>query len=151
MTHTDMVHIPYKGAAPALNDVLAGPDQLMFATALSVVPHIKSGRLRLLAVCGDKRSPTFADVPTTAEAGVPGVRISGWTGVIAPAGTPADVVSKLQREIARGLLAPDVKENLAAQGAEPVGSTPEQFTAFIKAEQAKWGKVIRESGIRLQQ
>jgi tripartite-type tricarboxylate transporter receptor subunit TctC len=150
-TGVKMEHIPNKGETPAVLDAITGQVAVMFTTMPSVVPHIKSGRLRLVAVCSDKRSPTFADVPTTAEAGVPGVRISGWTGVIAPAGTPADVVNKLQREIARGLLAPDVKENLAAQGAEPVGSTPEQFTAFIKAEQAKWGKVIRESGIRLGQ
>ena len=150
-TGVKMVHIPNKGETPAVLAAISGQVDVMFTTMPSVVQHIKGGKLRLLAVCGDKRSATFPDVPTTAEAGIPTVRISGWTGVIAPAGTPADVASKLQKTIARGLLAPDVKENLAAQGAEPLGSTPEQFTAFIKAEQAKWGKVIKDSGIRLEQ
>ncbi len=150
-TGIKMVHIPNKGETPAVLDAISGQVNVMFTTMPSVVQHIKAGKLRLLAVCGDKRSATFPDVPTTAEAGIPGVRITGWTGVIAPIGTPSDITHKLQREIARGLLTPEVKENLGAQGAEPVGSTPEQFATFIKAEQVKWGKVIKESGIKLEQ
>ena len=150
-TGVKMVHIPNKGETPAILDAMSGRAEVMFTTMPSVVQHIKSGKLRLLAVCGDKRTSAFPDTPTTAEAGIPTLRVSGWTGVIAPAGTPADIVNKLQREIARGLLAQGVKENLEAQGAEPVGSTPEQFTAFIKTEQAKWGKVIKDSGIQLAQ
>ena len=150
-TGIKMVHIPNKGETPAVLDALSGRADVMFTTMPSVVQHIKGGKLRLLAVCGEKRATSFPDAPTTAEAGIPSVRVSGWTGVIAPIGTPPDVLHKLQREIARGLLAQGVKENLEAQGAEPVGSTPEQFTTFIKAEQAKWGKVIKDSGIKLEQ
>lgn len=150
-TGIKMVHIPNKGETPAVLDAISGQVNVMFTTMPSVVQHIKAGKLRLLAVCGDKRSATFPDVPTTAEAGLPTVRITGWTGVIAPIGTPPEIINKLQREIARGLLTPEVKESLGAQGAEPVGSTPEQFATFIKAEQVKWGKVIKESGIKLEQ
>jgi tripartite-type tricarboxylate transporter receptor subunit TctC len=141
------VHVPNKGDTPALLDVMTGQTAYMFSTMPIAVPHLQSGRLRLLAVCGTARTPGFPDVPTLGEAGLRNVVIQGWTGVAAPAGTPAAIIAKVQKEVARNLLMADVKEQLAKQGAEPVGSTPEEFSAFIHAEAEKWSQVITRAGL----
>lgn len=141
------VHVPNKGDTPALLDVMTGQTAYMFSTMPVAVPQIESGKLRLLAVCGTSREAGFPDVPTLAETGLRDVVIQGWTGMAAPAGTSAAIIAKLQKEIARHLLAADVKEQLARQGAQPVGSTPEQFSTFIRAETEKWAKVIKSAGL----
>ena len=148
MTGTSMVHIPYKGAGPALIDMLAGQCQVMFATALSVQPHLKSGRLRPLAVTTAKRSPSMPDLLTVAEAGVPGFEATTWHGVVAPSGTPQPVIGRLNGEINKVLQMPDVRERLTTQGAEVIGGTPKEFADYIKAEIPRWAKVIRDSGAR---
>lgn len=148
MTGISMVHIPYKGAGPALLDMLTGQDQVMFATALSVQPHIQSGRLRPLAVTTAKRSPSFPALPTVAEAGVPGFEADTWHGVVVPAGTPQAVIGRLNAEINKILRMHDIHDRLTHQGAEIIGGTPQQFAAYIQAEIPKWAKVIKDSGAR---
>ncbi|HXF66065.1 MAG TPA: tripartite tricarboxylate transporter substrate binding protein [Burkholderiales bacterium] len=149
MTRTDLVHVPYKGAGPALLDTLTGQCQVMFATAVSVQPHLKSGRLRALAVTTAARSKNFPQLPTVAEAGVPGFEASTWHGIVAPAGTPQPVIARLNGEINKVLQLPDTRERLAAQGADAGGGTPQQFGDFIRAEIPKWAKVIEASGARV--
>lgn len=144
-----MLHVPYKGETPAVTDLLSGANAVMFTTLPSVTQYIRSGKLRAVAVMGSQRSPVLPDVPTAAEAGMAGITTSGWTGLLAPAGTPNDAVQKLYREVARVVKIPEVGDTLAKLGADPVGSSPEQFAAFIKAELAKWAKVVRSSGIEL--
>jgi len=141
------VHVPNKGDTPALLDVITGQTAYMFSTMPVVVPHVQSGKLRLLAVCGTSRAPGFPGAPTLDEAGLRNVVIQGWTGMAAPVGTPAVFIDKIQKEVAKHLLMADVKEQLAKQGAEPVGSTPEQFSAFIHAEAEKWSRVIKSAGL----
>jgi tripartite-type tricarboxylate transporter receptor subunit TctC len=143
----DLLHVPYKGTGPGVIDVLAGQVKVMTPNVLTALPHIKSGRLRALAVTGAKRSEALPGVPTMAEAGVPGYESVQWYGVLAPAGTPREIVQRLYAEIAKALHAGEVRERLAADGAEPVGSTPEEFAAFIRAEIAKWSKVAKAAGI----
>jgi len=145
-TGVSMVHIPYRGAGPALADMLAGQCQVMFATALSVQPHIKSGRLRPLAVTTARRSATFPDLPTVAETGVKGFEATTWHGVVVTAGTPQAVIDRLNAEINKILKMPDMRERLRNQGAEIIGGTPQQFAAYIQAEIPKWAKVIKDSG-----
>ncbi len=149
MAGVDMVHIPYKGSSPAFTDLLGGQVSLMFATIAAGSPHVKSGKLRALAITGAKRSPALPDVPTVAEAGLPGFEIASWNGVFAPAGTPKEIVTKLNTEIVKILSMPDVNERLSALGAEPAGMTPEQFAAIIKADLNKWAKIAKDAGIRL--
>lgn len=149
MTGTDIVHISYKSAAPALTDLIAGQTQLMFATSLSVMPHIKANRVRALAVTTAKRARVMPELPTIAEAGVPGFEASTWHGVLVPAGTPAAIVNKLNAEIVRMLQLPDVRERLGTLGAEIVGSTPREFAEHIQREIPKWAKVIKDAGVRL--
>jgi tripartite-type tricarboxylate transporter receptor subunit TctC len=149
-TGTRMTHVPNKGEPAAALDVMTGQVDMMIATMPTVAPHIKSGKLRALAVLSPQRSPILPAVPATPELNYPRMLVTGWTGVLAPAGTPADIVGKLQREIARHLLAPDVKDNLSSQGADPVGSTPEEFAAFIKTEATKWGGVVKSAGLTAQ-
>ncbi|HEY6864495.1 MAG TPA: tripartite tricarboxylate transporter substrate binding protein [Burkholderiales bacterium] len=144
----EMVHVPYKGTGPGVIDVLAGQVKVMTPNVLTALPHIKSGKLRALAVTSGKRSDALPDVPTIAEAGVPGYESVQWYGVLAPAGTPREIVQRLYTEIAKSLRAGDVRERLAADGAEPVGSTPEQFAAFIRAEIDKWAKLAKAAGIK---
>jgi tripartite-type tricarboxylate transporter receptor subunit TctC len=144
----DMLHIPYKGSTPGVVDLLAGQVSVMTPNVLTALPHIKAGRLRALAVTSGKRSDALPDVPTLAEAGVPGYDSTQWYGVLAPAGTPRPIVTRLHGEIVRALRAPDVRERLAADGAEPVGNSPEEFAAFIRAEIAKWAKVAKAAGIQ---
>ena len=150
MARVKLVHIPYRGAPPALNDLIAGQVQVMFGTMLASVPSIRNGRLRALAVTGPKRSPAVPEVPTFAEAGLPGYDASSWNGIQVPAATPRAIVSRLNGELVRILRVPNVLDRLAADGPIAMGSTPEEYTAFIKAEQAKWGKIVREAGIRIE-
>lgn len=149
MTDVDMVHVPYKGSGPALTDLVGGQVQLMFDNMPSSFPHVKAGRLRALAVTSPKRSPAAPDVPTIAEAGVPGYESVAWFGILAPAGTPPEIVKKLNTEIAKTLKSPEVMTRLASQGAEPVSNTPEQFAAYIKSEMTKWAKVVKTSGAQV--
>ncbi|HSF20665.1 MAG TPA: tripartite tricarboxylate transporter substrate binding protein [Burkholderiales bacterium] len=148
LTGTSLVHIPYKGGAPATIDVISGQIQIMFGTLLLNGPHIKAGRLRVLAVTTPQRWPGTPDLPTMQEAGVPGFVITQWYGLLAPAKTPQPTVAKLSKEIARILHQPDVKEKLAADGADAVGNTPEQFGAHIQSETAKYGKLIKQIGLK---
>lgn len=146
MTGVDMVHIPFKGAAPALTDVIAGNSQLIFATALSVQPYLQSGRLRALAVTTAKRMDTLPNLPTIAESGVPGFEASTWHGMVVPTGTSRAIISLLNREVNAILDQPDLRKLLTNQGAQIQGGTPEQFAAHIKSEIPKWAKVIKDSG-----
>lgn len=148
MTGTNMVGISYKSAAPALIDLIAGQTQLMFATSLSVMPHIQANRVRALGVTTARRTRAMPDLPTIAEAGVPGFEATTWHGVFVPAGTPVAIVEKLNAEINRMLQLPDVRERLAALGAEIIGGTPRELADHIQREIPKWAKVIKDSGAR---
>ena len=147
MAGIDMVHIPYKGTSPGVVDLLAGQVSVMAPNLLTALPHIKAGKLRALAVTSAKRSEGLPDVPTIAEL-LPGYDSTQWYGVLAPAGTSRGIVLRLHDEIVRALRAPEVMQRLAADGAEPVGSSPEEFAAFIKSEIDKWAKVASAAGIR---
>lgn len=149
LTKTDMTHVPYKGSAAALPDVMSGQVNIMFDNAPTVVPHIRGGKLKAIAVTSTKRSPALPNVPTVAEAGVEGFDASSWFGVLAPAGTPKDIVDKLSQTIAKALQTPEMRERLSSQGADAVGSTPEQFAAHIKSEIDKWARVVRASGAKV--
>ncbi len=144
----NIVHIPYKGAGPAFTDLLGGHFQLMFPTLQSAVPHIKSGRLRLLALTSTKRSPAFPDTPVMAEAGVPGVVAVAWFGIHAPRATPKAIVARLHDESVRTLQDPVVRQRFAADGADVAGSTPDQFTRFVADEITKWTKVVKDAGVK---
>jgi tripartite-type tricarboxylate transporter receptor subunit TctC len=149
MAGVSMVHVPYKGAAPSTVAVLSGEVAWQFSAILSTVPYLKSGRLRALAVSGLQRSPVLPEVPPVADT-LPGFEASPWTGVSAPGGTPKDLVARINQEIAKAFNAPDIRERLTRDGNEVVAAPPEQFDAFFRAQIEKWGKVIREAGIRLQ-
>ena len=149
MTGTDMLHVPYKGDAPLNQALLAGEVQLAFMPLAGVLSHIRSGRLRALGVSGTARSATLPEVPTLTEAGVP-FEFTGWLGVFAPAGSPRDIVIRIQRDIAQAILAQDMRERWSAWGYEPVGSTPEQFAEKYKLDLATYAKVIRDAKIPLQ-
>lgn len=140
-------HIPYKGSAPALNDLMGGHVQLMFDSMITTMPLVEGDKLRALAVTGKKRSPLLPNVPTIAESGLPDYEATGWTGIVVPAGTPRDVVMKLNRSIVEAIKSPAVQEAFRKQAADPVGSSPEEFTAFIRKETDKWGATIRAAGI----
>ena len=150
MTGIDMVHVPYKGLAPALTDLLGGQVQLMFSSVVAIVPHVKDGKLRALAVSSKERLSLLPDLPTVAEAGVPGYQSSSWYGILAPAGTPADIVAKLNAALVKVIARPDVREALAREGADPVGNSPEAFGAFIKAEEERLGDLIRTAKVPMQ-
>ena len=150
MAGIEMLHVPYKGDTPALVDLVSGQVHLMFGTAVSFLPYVKAGRLNAVAVTNPKRSPVVPNVPTVAESGLPGFEALQWFGVFVPAGTPKDVVSRLHGEIVKLLKLPDVRERLASLGAEVVGNSPEQFAAFQKADSAKWAKVVKQSGARIE-
>jgi tripartite-type tricarboxylate transporter receptor subunit TctC len=145
-----MIHVPYKGAAPALADVISGQVNLGFKTALSAIPSMQAGKLKPLAVAADKRLPQIPNVPTMAEAGMPDFEVSSWNGLLAPAKTPPAIVAKLHREVVRILALPDVRERFAAQAAEPVGSTPEAFRAYIQSEIDRWGAVAKNANVVLE-
>lgn len=148
MANVEMLHVPYKGLGPAFTDLLGGQLSLIFGDITMVAPHIKSGKLRAVAVTTARRAAALPDVPTIAESGVPGYQVPVWYGIITTAGTPKEVVSKLNRDIRDILQSPEVKEQLSILGAEPVGSTPEEFETFFKGEAAKWAKIIKEANIR---
>jgi tripartite-type tricarboxylate transporter receptor subunit TctC len=147
-TGTNIVHIPYKGAGPAVIDLLAGNVQMMYSNPTAAVPHVKSGRLRGLAVTGRKRLEALPDLPTGVEAGYPELDVLGWYGIVVPAGTPQLIVSKLNTDIVNALNAPDVRERMKALGQELSPSTPEQFQEQIRNDYALWGKVVRASGVK---
>ncbi len=147
LAKVDLVHVPYKGTQSVIG-ILRGETAMLFENLISVGAHVQSGKLRALAVGATKRTAAMPELPTVAEAGVPGYEMAAWFGVLAPAGTPKPVIAALNREMANTLKQADVKERFAKLGAEPVGSTPEEFDAFIKAEIAKWGKVVKEAGIK---
>lgn len=149
MTGTTIVHIPYKGGAAALTDLISGQVQLMLESQNSITPHARAGRVRGLAVSGAKRSTALPELPTIAEAGVPGYEATTWNGIIAPAGVPRAIITRLNADINKVLASPTGREKLAAIGAEPAGGSAEQFAAFIKSEHAKWADVIRRAGAKV--
>ncbi len=144
-----LAHVPYKGSAPALTDVIAGQVPLMFDTMLSAMPFVKAGKLKALAVTSAQRSPAAPDVPTVAEAGLPGYEVLAWNGLMAPAGTPPAVIALLNEELRKALLTPNVRERFSAQGFAAAGGTPEQFGAFVRAEVDKWARAVKASGATL--
>jgi len=148
MTKIQVVHVPYKGIAAAYPDLFAGSIHFTFAGIISAQPHVKAQRVRALAVSGPRRMKALPDLPTVSEAGVPGFAVTQWYGVLAPAGTPRPIVGFLNKEINRALQQPEVAGRIAAEGSEAVGSTPQQLAAQIKAERAKWARVIKEAGIK---
>lgn len=148
-TGVNIVHVPYKGAAPAMADLLAGHVELTFATAPSAVPYVKSGRLRALGVSSATRIPALPDVPTIAEAGVPGYEAIGWNGLVGPSGMQPAIVDKLNAEVVKIMLVPEVIKRLGDLGLEPRTSTPAEFAAFLKAEVVKWAKVVKDSGAKI--
>ena len=143
-------HVPYKGTGPALTDLLGGQVQLMFNSAVSMLPQVRTGKLRALAVTSAKRLAALPEMPTVAESGVPGYEAASWYGVFVPAGTARPTIEKLSGEVVRITRAPDVRERLLADGAEPAGMSPAEFAAFIQRELARWAKVVREAGIKPQ-
>lgn len=149
VTKTNLVHVPYRGAPPALTDLISGQVQVMFGTMLAAVPQVRSGKIRAVAVTGPRRSVAVPDVPTFAEAGLPGYDASSWNGILVPTGTPRAIVERLNGELVKILRTSNVLDRLVNDGPIPVGNTPEEFAAFIKAEQSKWGKVIREANVRI--
>jgi len=149
MAGIEMTHVPYKGAAPAMQDLVAGQVQVMFDNLASALTQIKAGRVRALAVTTAQRTQLAPDLPTIAESGLPGFDINTWFGVFAPGGTPAPIVDRLHDELAHALADPDVRAAMVKLGAEPVGSTPAQFAAYIRSEAAKYARVIKASGARV--
>jgi tripartite-type tricarboxylate transporter receptor subunit TctC len=147
MAGVNMVHIPYKGTGPELTELLAGHVKIAFETTPAVLPHVKEGKLKALAVNSAKRSPLLPDLPTMAEAGLPGFEVTSWNGLVVPTGTPKEIVQRLNKETVKILQMPDVKEKLSSLGADPVGSTEEEFGAFIREEIKKWAKVISDAKV----
>jgi tripartite-type tricarboxylate transporter receptor subunit TctC len=150
MTGTDLLHVPYKGGGPALADLIGGQVNMMFDTAASAMPHVRSGKLRALAIATPKRHPDFPDLPTFAEQGMPDYSINSWYSLHAPAGTPREVVTRLHSEVQAALRSPDVAERLRKLNADPGGMPPDEFDAFVKAELQRYGEVIRKAGIKLE-
>jgi tripartite-type tricarboxylate transporter receptor subunit TctC len=148
-TGTDITHVPYKGGAPATQALLAGDTQFMFDNLANAMPHVKAGKLKALAVTTAERSKLAPELPTMAEAGLPGFDISTWFGLFAPAGTPKEIVAKWNAEVTKILKSPEMRERLIAQGAEPAPTTPEQFAAFVKSEIPKYAKIIKASGAKV--
>jgi len=151
MARTKIVHIPYKGQGMAMIDVVAGQVTLMMSNLLSALPHVRNNRLRALGVTGSKRAAVASDIPTIAEAGVPGYEVLQWYAVFAPAATPRDIVARLHTAVARAVQDPKIRERIAADGGEPVGGTPDELGAVLNADYKKWGEVIRKAGIRVDQ
>jgi len=148
MTGTKMTHIPYKSSAPSLTDLISGQIQVLFNNMISTTPHVKANRVRALATTGAKRSPALPDLPTVAEAGVPGYENSSWSAVAGPAGMPKPLVTRLHKEFMEILKMPDIQQKHVEVGAEIVASTPEQFHAYLKSEVAKFGKLVKAAGIK---
>jgi tripartite-type tricarboxylate transporter receptor subunit TctC len=149
MAKIELTHVPYKGTGPALNDVLGGHVPMLFGSAASILPLMKAGRIKVLAMTGSKRSNTMPEIPTVAEAGYPGFEVDSWYGVLAPARTPPPIVSALHREIARIVQLPDVRARFAALGLEPVGNDPAQFAKIISNDLARWAGVVKRGNIRI--
>ena len=149
MARVNIVHVPYKGSAPAVTDLLGGHVLLMFDNMPSALPHVKAGKLRAVAVSTLKRSPVAPDIPTVAESGLPGFEVSVWFGVLAPAKTPQPVVERLNQILVKALHTAEVRERLSTQGAEPIANTPDQFTQQMKHDIAKWAKVVKDADIKL--
>ena len=150
MAGVKMVHVPYKGATPAISDIIAGHIEVYFGAMVSTLPHARSGRLRALAVTSLKRVNAAKDVPTLDEQGLKGFETGSWFGMAVPTGTSRDIVMKLHAESTRALQAPDLRDRMMAEGAEFVGDTPEQYTAYIKSELVKWGQAVRASGAKVE-
>ena len=150
VTSVNVVHVPYRGAPPALTDLMAGQVQSMFGTLLSAVPQVRVGKIRAIAVTGAERSSAIPEVPTFAQSGLPTYDASSWNGISVPAGTPRPVVDKLGAEIIKIMKTPGVLDRLSADGTIPIGSTPEEFAAYVKSERAKWGPVVRAANIRIE-
>lgn len=146
-TGVKLLHVPFKGETPSLVALLSGEIALMLTPMQAFAPYVRAGKLKLLATCGELRSIAFPEAPSVTEVGYPNMVMTGWSGILAPAGTPHDIINRMQQEVARQLLVPETRDNLIQQGAEPVASSPEQFAAFIKSEAAKWSKVIRAAGL----
>ena len=149
MTGVKLTHIPYKGSGLAITELIGGQVQLMFAGIVPIDPHVKSGRVRSIAVTSAKRSVAIPQVPTIAESGLPGFEVVGWYGVLAPARTPHPIVARLHNEFIKILQTQDIRDRLLSEGAEPVGNTPAEFTAFIKTDIGRWAKVIKAAGAKL--
>jgi tripartite-type tricarboxylate transporter receptor subunit TctC len=149
MSGVKMIHIPYKGATPALTDVVAGHIEIYFGAMVSTIPHVKSGRLRALGVTSLKRVAAAGDTPTLDEQGLKGFETGSWFGMAVPTGTSREIITKLHAEAVRAIAAPDIRDRMGAEGAEFVGDSPEQFTAFIKSEIVKWGKAVKASGAKV--
>src|SRR6266581_2694547 len=147
MARVDLLHVPYKGTGQALTDLLAGHVNLMFAPAQTVMPYVRAGKLKALAATGAKRSETLPDLPTVAESGLPGYEAVGWFGLLAPAAAPKATVAKVSAEANRVLAMSEVREKMLVLGAEPAGNTPEEFARFIRGDQAKWSKLMKQAGI----
>jgi tripartite-type tricarboxylate transporter receptor subunit TctC len=148
MAGVDLVHVPYKGSGAAINDLLGGHVALSFGGLAAAMPHVKAGRLRVLAIASGTRSPAMPQVPTIAESGLPGYDVSSWFGLLAPIGTPRETITRLHSEVVKILKADDVKQQLATDGAEVVANRPDEFAAYIKSELAKWGGVIKTARIK---
>ncbi len=149
MAGVDIVHVPYRGGGAAVTDLIAGQISMYFGTTPSTMPHVRTGRLRALGVTTAKRTPAAPEVPTISESGLPGYEQSAWHGLLAPAGTPEAIITKLHAEVARALRSPDVAERFAAQGIDVIGSSPAEFAAFIKQDVAKYEKLVKTAGIRI--
>jgi tripartite-type tricarboxylate transporter receptor subunit TctC len=147
-TKTDIVHVPYKGGGPAVADLLAGQVQMVFESFANLGPHIRAGKLRALLVTSRERSPQYPDVPDIVEAGLPQFEIAFWSGLVAPAGTPVDIVNRLNAEVRRALASPEARATLAAQGLDPMADTPAEFATFIAREVEQWGRAVKASGAR---
>jgi tripartite-type tricarboxylate transporter receptor subunit TctC len=150
MTGTDILHVPYKGTAPAVLDLLPGRVHVMSSEVLAVLPHVRAGKLRALGIATAKRNQVAPDIPTVSEAGVPGFEVTSWYGVLTPAGTPREVVVQLSGAIAKALATSDMQQRFTDLGATSVGSTPEEFAAFVQREGAKWAKAVKDSGAKVE-
>jgi tripartite-type tricarboxylate transporter receptor subunit TctC len=148
MTKTEIAHIPYKGSGPAMTDLLSGQVGLMWDSLTSSLPQARAGKLRALAVTGLKRSPSVPELPTMAEAALPGFEVVNWLGILAPKGVRHEVIAKVNADVTQIIKLPDVRDRMLASGAEPAGSTPEAFGAYIRAESAKWGKIVKSVGVK---
>jgi len=148
ITGIDVVHVPYKGGAPAIAELVGGQLTFMIENVPGTMPHVKSGKLRALAITSTQRSALAPDLPTMIEAGVPGYEMTAWNAIFAPKGTPPDIVARLHAELEKVLHGPEMKEQCAALGAEPIGNPPDELAAFLKADKARWGKIIQERGIK---
>jgi len=150
MTKTDLLHVPYKGTGPALVDLMAGRISTVFTGTPGILPHVQAGRLRIIGISSAQRVASLPDVPTISESGLPGFEVTQWWGILAPAGTPRPVITRLNEVFGKALASPELRKRLAADGAEPAHSTPEAFQAFIKSEVERWAPVIRASGAKVE-